>query len=291
MLIQSILWASDFRVNSRIAESFQRGNIFLAGDAAHIHSPTGGQGITTGIQDAYNLGWKLTQVLRYNAPGSLLETYNDERIPIAKKVLRGTEKNTSIFIGKNQWQRLLRDWLILPILRTKSVQRSLLINLTQLKFHYRKSKLSVMKGSSSRRCKIKPGERAPDVSFKRKHNSTPVTLFDLLKKGKPLVVFCIFDQSFKPEQAIAMEEKIKRYAVDTFFIASEQFDIGGATNVLIDSHSDFRQKYCINKLFTLLIRPDGYIGFFEAGINSDNLIDYCNSFLGRNREFSGSTFI
>src|SRR5262249_3153831 len=75
--LHDVTWASEFRTNERLVEHYRVGRIFLAGDAAHVYSPAGGQGMTTGVQDAYNLGWKLAAVLR-GAPDSLLDTYQAE---------------------------------------------------------------------------------------------------------------------------------------------------------------------------------------------------------------------
>jgi hypothetical protein len=84
--IRSVSWASAFTMNARLADTYRRGRVFLAGDAAHCHPPTGGQGLNTSIQDAYNLGWKLAAVLD-GAAESLLSSYEPERRPIAEAVL------------------------------------------------------------------------------------------------------------------------------------------------------------------------------------------------------------
>ncbi|WP_328749970.1 FAD-dependent oxidoreductase [Streptomyces sp. NBC_00285] len=85
--VTEIRWASDFRPRAALADSFRSGRVFLAGDAAHVHSPAGGQGLNTSVQDAYNLGWKLGAVLRAGAPAALLDTYEEERRPIAAQML------------------------------------------------------------------------------------------------------------------------------------------------------------------------------------------------------------
>jgi 2-polyprenyl-6-methoxyphenol hydroxylase-like FAD-dependent oxidoreductase len=85
--VREVLWASDFRVRAAMAERFAEGRVFLVGDAAHIHSPAGGQGLNTSVQDAYNLGWKLGQVLRHGADPALLDSYEEERLPVAAGVL------------------------------------------------------------------------------------------------------------------------------------------------------------------------------------------------------------
>ncbi|NUS02277.1 MAG: hypothetical protein HOV97_06900 [Nonomuraea sp.] len=84
--VTELLWSSLYRVNIRLADAYRSGRVFLAGDAAHVHTPAGGQGLNTGVQDAYNLGWKLARALT-GAPASLLGTYEEERRPVAATVL------------------------------------------------------------------------------------------------------------------------------------------------------------------------------------------------------------
>ncbi|GGR70643.1 hypothetical protein GCM10010252_06040 [Streptomyces aureoverticillatus] len=85
--VTEVRWASDFRPRAALADAFRAGRVFLAGDAAHVHSPAGGQGLNTSVQDAYNLGWKLGAVLRHGADAALLDTYEEERRPIAARML------------------------------------------------------------------------------------------------------------------------------------------------------------------------------------------------------------
>jgi 2-polyprenyl-6-methoxyphenol hydroxylase-like FAD-dependent oxidoreductase len=86
IVIREVLWASAFDMNARLADKYQVGRVFIGGDAAHIHPPTGGQGLNTSVQDAYNLGWKLAAVI-HGAPEKLLATYEEERRPIAAEML------------------------------------------------------------------------------------------------------------------------------------------------------------------------------------------------------------
>ncbi|MEU3550759.1 FAD-dependent monooxygenase [Streptomyces longwoodensis] len=85
--VTGVGWSSDFRPRAALADRFRAGRVFLAGDAAHVHSPAGGQGLNTSVQDAYNLGWKLAAVLTGAAPEALLDTYEEERRPIAAHIL------------------------------------------------------------------------------------------------------------------------------------------------------------------------------------------------------------
>jgi 2-polyprenyl-6-methoxyphenol hydroxylase-like FAD-dependent oxidoreductase len=88
--LDAVVWASRFTDASRQAAAYRAGPVFLAGDAAHIHSPAGGQGLNLGLQDAFNLGWKMAEVLRGESPASLLDTYHQERHPVAARVLQST---------------------------------------------------------------------------------------------------------------------------------------------------------------------------------------------------------
>jgi len=94
--IHSPTWISRFTDMTRQAASYREGRVLLAGDAAHVHSPAGGQGLNTGVQDAVNLGWKLAQVVKGTSPESLLDTYHAERHPVAARVLRNTMAQTAL---------------------------------------------------------------------------------------------------------------------------------------------------------------------------------------------------
>jgi 2-polyprenyl-6-methoxyphenol hydroxylase-like FAD-dependent oxidoreductase len=94
--IHSPTWISRFTDTTRQASNYRKGRVLLAGDAAHVHSPVGGQGLNTGVQDAVNLGWKLAQVINEISPDTLLDTYHDERHPVGARVLRNTMAQTAL---------------------------------------------------------------------------------------------------------------------------------------------------------------------------------------------------
>src|SRR5206468_9265464 len=94
--IHSPTWMTRFTDMTRQAETYRSGRVLLAGDAAHVHYPVGGQGLNTGVQDAMNLGWKLAQVVKGTSPESLLDTYHAERHPVAARVLRTTMAQTAL---------------------------------------------------------------------------------------------------------------------------------------------------------------------------------------------------
>ncbi|MDQ3590103.1 MAG: FAD-dependent monooxygenase [Actinomycetota bacterium] len=135
--VENIVWSSRFRVHHRVAARFREGAVFLAGDAAHVHSPAGGQGMNTGIQDAANLAWKLALVLRGRAPGSLLESYDQERRPVAREVVSMTHRLTRLATMRSPALRRLRNVLIPLAGRSGRLPRRLATNLAQLDIAYR----------------------------------------------------------------------------------------------------------------------------------------------------------
>ncbi|RYZ05630.1 MAG: hypothetical protein EOO73_19255 [Myxococcales bacterium] len=115
--VHDVTWLSRFSDMARQAEAYRRGRILLAGDAAHVHSPAGGQGLNTGLQDAVNLGWKLAQVVHRTSPETLLDTYHAERHPVAARVLKNTLAQTALARGDDRTRALherMSELLALP---------------------------------------------------------------------------------------------------------------------------------------------------------------------------------
>lgn len=130
-------WITSFRVHRRLAATYRNGRILLAGDAAHIHSPFGGQGMNTGIGDAENLAWKLAMVVNGTAEHRLLDSYEGERRPVAAKAVKSTGAASNLILGNHVLARLLRDRVVVPPMKRASMQRRVWENLSQLKVTYR----------------------------------------------------------------------------------------------------------------------------------------------------------
>jgi 2-polyprenyl-6-methoxyphenol hydroxylase-like FAD-dependent oxidoreductase len=148
--ITNSTWQSVYRVNIRRAEKYQVGNAFIAGDAGHVHSIAGGMGMNTGIQDAYNLGWKLAAVINGEAKDSLLDTYGEERIPIADWLLETTSHRQQVMLagatsGKSGFDSLATE------------------DTTQLNLHYRGSSLNAAGLTTA--SGLQAGDRVPDVQL------------------------------------------------------------------------------------------------------------------------------
>ncbi|KVS70373.1 FAD-dependent monooxygenase [Burkholderia cepacia] len=155
-----LAWSSYFHLHSRMVDRLRHGRVFFAGDAAHVHSPAGAQGMNTGIQEAFNLGWKLARVLGAGTPERLLDTYHAERHPIERDVLRQTGFVTQVVEAERGAMKLLRDHVV-PLLASFGPMRDAVRRtVSELGVQYRKSPLTlerVLDGGP------RAGERAPDA--------------------------------------------------------------------------------------------------------------------------------
>jgi len=162
MNIERVNWFSVYKVHHRVAAQFRQGRVFLVGDAAHIHTPVGGQGLNTGVGDAVNLAWKLAAVLQGRAAPNLLDTYEPERVAFARKLVATTDK---VFTGVtspkafDRWARLnLVPFLLPRLLKLVPVQQFLFTKISQAGVHYRGSTLS-----EGRAGRVHGGDRLPWV--------------------------------------------------------------------------------------------------------------------------------
>ncbi|HET7474854.1 MAG TPA: FAD-dependent monooxygenase [Dermatophilaceae bacterium] len=159
-LVRETFWTSSFSFHRRLADTYRVGRLLLAGDAAHIHSPFGGQGLNTGIGDAENLAWKLALVWAGRADPRLLDTYQAERRPIAEEVLANTSGMTKLMLGGSLGARLVRDHLMVPLMNRPLVQRLIWERASQLLISYRGGPLAARRLTWSG---PRPGDRVADL--------------------------------------------------------------------------------------------------------------------------------
>lgn len=155
------IWLSHFRINERKVKEYRHGRVFLAGDAAHIHSPAGGQGMNTGMQDAFNLCWKLAMVCHRRASPALLDTYSPERSAIGDQVLRNAGRLTKVAILRNPILQEIRNAGVGMLSRIPALRQRLVDQLTEVDLHYHDSALTQTPPGAAR--DPAGGERAPDV--------------------------------------------------------------------------------------------------------------------------------
>jgi 2-polyprenyl-6-methoxyphenol hydroxylase-like FAD-dependent oxidoreductase len=186
-------WMARYRTSHRCADRFSQDRAFLAGDAGHVHVPIGGQGMNTGIQDAFNLGWKLAGAARGTLKPNVLDSYQAERNPVAQSLIRGTDfAYTGILHPSELRQRAAR--MIGPFLiRSERVQQYMRETLEELSITYPDSVLNLDLGGSSG---PKPGERALDTVLQRAADLTTTTLNDLTRRTEwTLLIFAGLGQA------------------------------------------------------------------------------------------------
>ena len=254
-------WLSLWRPNIRMVDRYRTGRIFLAGDAAHVHSAAGGQGMNTGVQDAYNLGWKLAQVL-HGAPDTLLDTYQAERLPVAEGVLATTS---------TRHREYRRDFS--QAVKTLLSGKETFADPSQLSITYRGSRLSRdLNGTTS----VRAGDRAPDALCVRARSDEQVRLFDLFH-GTHFTLLIFGDQP-APQLPVAYQGSLRMYTVarpDNLPALSD--------HALIDSHGQAYRAYGISGDgdALILVRPDGYIGLTGGSHDQEPIIDYLRDVIGR----------
>ena len=171
--VERVNWFSTYRVHHRVAEHFRKGRGFLAGDAAHIHSPAGGQGMNTGIGDAINLAWKLHAVLKRRAPESLLDSYEPERIRFARRLVATTDKAFTFVTADGRLAEVVRTRLapfIVPrLVGIEAVREFMFRTVSQITLNYRESPLSA--GSAGH---VHGGDRLPWAHADGVDNFTPL---------------------------------------------------------------------------------------------------------------------
>jgi len=241
LVLRNIAWKSVFRPNIRLAQNYRRGPVLLAGDAAHVHTPAGAQGLNTGIGDAYNLGWKLAQVLA-GADDALLDTYEAERQPIAAGVL-GLSTKKYEGLGK---------------LDPSSIRRGK--DEKQLSLTYHGGPLASL--AADRTATLRVGDRAPDAELVT-GDGVPVRLFDSYR-GPHFTVIAY--GTYAATELAQMTSptagaQLKRLVVGG---NDETAPSTGGSTVLSDPTGDFARIYGLSRSTLLLIRPDGYIGHIAA---------------------------
>lgn len=233
LVLRDIQWQSVFRPNIRLAQNYRRGRVLLAGDAAHVHTPAGAQGLNTGIGDAYNLGWKLGQVLA-GADDRLLDTYEEERQPIAAGVLG---------LSTKKYEGIAK-------LDPSSIRRGK--DEKQLALTYHGGPLAPL--AADRTATLRVGDRAPDADLVTA-DGRRARLFDAYR-GPHFTALAYGRHAADALAALdwpAEGARLNRIVIDTE-------GRGGPDGAFTDPTGEFARIYGLTRETLVLIRPDGYIG-------------------------------
>lgn len=283
-------WVAYFKLHHRIVNRYSVGRAFLAGDAAHIHSPVGAQGMNLGIQEAYNLAWKMALVLKGKSPESILDSYNYERHPIGEEVIGLTDRATRMVALHNPVLNAIRNKLIPIVTRLGSVQEKMTNTLAQVEFHYKGSPIVSEKwhpGSIPGLDKVfshllEAGERAGDYKLLSADKKLETNLYDLLKGTKHKLL--LFTGKEPNAQELDELTKISGNVVyhylellDARLITVENgtpFDSSHFPSIYIDKDFKMHKDFGAAKASLYLIRPDGYIAFRNQPARSEDLFEY-----------------
>jgi len=249
--IHDVEWFSTYKVHTRHVSRFSEGRCFLAGDSAHIHSPAGAQGMNTGIQDGYNLAWKMALVLKGKSEERLLETYNEERLENAKNLLQTTDRLFEFAAGSEWFLAFLRTNVLPPIakyiLGFDPIKKFVFPLVSQIGINYRHGSLSQHAGDEN--FKVKAGDRIPYFLVDGK------SVYDRLHQ--PKFHFLFFSNAERDLQALRTE------------LESE---LAGLVDIhAIPLHEQVKELFGTDEPFSLLSRPDNYIGFVSQKISSDEV--------------------
>lgn len=252
------VWLSRFHISHRKIQDFRVGSVFLAGDSAHIHSPAGGQGMNTGIQDAVNLAWKLALVVRRKSPVSLLNSYTEEREPVAKMVLDLTDRLTRMSTLQGPLGQQLRNALFPILSGIHLVEDRIAETMAEIGINYRRS--SIVSGKTGHA--IHAGDRAPDCEFQLESAREPLRLFDLFRQPAHRLLLFADAQADIASTSNDLRIEIERDypgLIDAFVVIRGRQ--AGFPGVLLDWDGAAQALYEAEPGAMVLIRPDGYIGF------------------------------
>jgi 2-polyprenyl-6-methoxyphenol hydroxylase-like FAD-dependent oxidoreductase len=267
------VWLTHFRLHHRQAGHYRAGRVFLAGDAGHIHSPVGAQGMNTGIQDAWNLGWKLAFTIRGWADDRLLDTYESERWPIGRSLLRTTDRVFEMFVGAMSAGRLAA-WVrrevvarVLPrVLRSRRLRDYAFGFISELRIHYRSSP-AVREGKPSLGSGVKAGSRLPDAAVTR-HGEPAFLQEELAGPGLHLLL-CGDSAGWDRDRLDALASRYGAFF--TCFTLGRTADEG---DDLVDESGDAFRRLGVDDFAQYLVRPDGYIAFRCGGQDLRAVAEY-----------------
>ena len=301
--VEDPAWTSAFHLHRRVVDRFRAGRCFVAGDAAHLHSPAGGQGMNTGIQDAFNLAWKLALVVRGRASESLLDSYEAERLPVARAVLKGTDRMTRLVTLRGHVSKEVRNALMAVLAEFDPFRRRVALGVSELAVAYRGSPivaedragllhaLRPHPGEPGLRDYLdfgsgpRPGDRAPDVPL------GAIRLFDVL--AEPRHTLLLFEGASTPPgpdadaPLLAAAEVIRAGHADSirpYLVPHGERPASPSPwpgEVLPDPTGDLHRRYGADAACLYLIRPDGYVGYRAQPPDAEKLRAYlCRVFGG-----------
>lgn len=246
---REVNWFSTYKVHHRVSEHFRRSNVFIIGDAGHVHSPAGGQGMNTGIGDAMNLSWKLAETIAGKLDKEVLATYEPERIGFAKLLVNTTDEVFRSFVGPGSFSAALRNFImpnVIPgLLNFKQWKKMMFRLVSQIHIDYNSSDLS--KGAAGR---VRSGDRLPWVNYYDGDNHYALKSFE-------------WQYHLYGQTSTEMRRHIEKSGIEF-----HEFNWTAEAD-----------KTGIRKNTVMLVRPDGYIAVIDNNNNVERFFEYEQTFL------------
>jgi 2-polyprenyl-6-methoxyphenol hydroxylase-like FAD-dependent oxidoreductase len=250
LVFEGCSWFSTYRIHHRAAARFHAGRCFLLGDAAHIHSPVGAQGMNTGLQDAYNLAWKLALVVQGRADAALLDSYEAERVPVARRLLNTTDRAFRLIVSDHWLAGLLRTRVLARLaafaMRREAMQALAFRTVSQTAIHYRASPLS-QNATDLPDDAPRAGDRFPWLRLRLRADGPVEDLFAALDDERFHLL--VFDAPF--DVALPWPDLLQVHVVAPH----------------PDNHAPL-QRAGIERPSAYLIRPDGHIGWCGGRVDA-----------------------
>ncbi|KAI5927848.1 FAD binding domain-containing protein [Camillea tinctor] len=269
-------WLTCFRLHHRLASKYREGRLFISGDAAHLHSPIGGQGMNTGIQDAINLGWKLGMVLRGERPDSFLDTYNAERRPVGQQLINTADKTFGWLAVSHPVMVFLRNmlspWIMPWLTRSPTFNEDVFSFMSEFGVNYRGSSLVATGTGISG--PVLGGDRAPDGKIEV--DGEERYFLEMLSPGTHHMVFFsgIRNNATTHRELDAAIDKFKNHNVDKAKVHTIVVGNKDGESVYVDSNGSLHKEYGLTNPSYIYIRPDGYVGHIGLLPNLDELMNW-----------------
>jgi 2-polyprenyl-6-methoxyphenol hydroxylase-like FAD-dependent oxidoreductase len=264
-------WFTTYKLHHRMAQQFSAQRCFLIGDSAHIHSPVGGQGMNTGLQDAYNLAWKLAGVINKQYRPNILDSYAAERMPVAASLLKTTDRAFTFVLSDKFWVRLLKLWLLPKIIKrvwgSVKLRQKYFTVLSQIGISYRDSKLNL---HLSRSTQIKAGDRLPYFKLFDEKKQLETDLHEWC--AQPGFTFIAMGSITEMDLF-----SLAKWITQTYPQLLNFYYLPPSAR---NQHIFDAFEVTVPKQKTLIIRPDMHIGLITDGIDMEIISNYMENVVG-----------